>query len=193
MRLRRSHLRVNFEDEIDWLEQVHQPSHPLLRLTNGVMVYLALQVTWWSELFSEPHPSHRRHFHSSHLPKTRPSHQTLTHHERNETRLFEDVFPFELLGAALDVWGASSQSSSQSYSAAVSNSLRGPTFARFGRGALYNSLLLRAEIVVIGPGIGYNELDNYSEPRGLPFFVGVLSNQSPDQSSFISKDTRWKE
>lgn len=58
---------------------------------------------------------------------------------------------------------------------------------------LCNSLLLCAEIVVIGPGIGYNELDNYSEPRGLPFFVGALSNQSPDQSSFISKDTRWKE
>ena len=103
MRLRRSHLRVNFEDEIDWLAQVHQPSHPLLRLTNGIMVYLALKATWWSELFSEPHPSHRRHFRSSHLPKTCPSHQTLTHHERNETRLFEDVFPFERLGAALDV------------------------------------------------------------------------------------------
>ena len=101
--LRRSRLRVNSEDELDWLERVHQPSHPLLCLTNGVMVYLTLQATWWSGLFSESHPSHRRHFHSSHLPKTRPSHQTLTHHERNETRLFEDVFPFERLGAALDV------------------------------------------------------------------------------------------
>ena len=127
------------------------------------MTYSTLRVTWWSGLFSEPHPSHRRHFRSFRLLKTLSSRQTLCHHEMNETRLLEGVFPFELLGVALDVWGASSQSLSQSYSAAVSNSLRGPTLTRFGRGTLCNYLLLRAEIVVIRPGVVYNELDDCSD------------------------------